>query len=134
MICMICVGSFLSGTIVLRLRFEANWEVNTGVPMAGTPNWLLLAIFAAVTALFSECTLEFWGSFTGSLYFGAVKCCEIFVDTCRVVEFLDCSSSTTGTWYVATPVVQEAEIVVLLWLSLYREPYCLSFLMQLNLS
>ena len=80
--------------------------------MVGTPNWLILAIFAAVTALFSECTLEFWGSFRGT--FGAVKCCETFSDTCGVVEFLDCSSSTTGTWYVATPVVQEAEIVELL--------------------
>ena len=30
--------------------------------MAGTPNWFILAIFAAVTALFSQSTLEFWGN------------------------------------------------------------------------
>jgi len=79
--------------------------------MAGTPNWLIMAIIiAVVTTLFSEGALEFWGNFRGS--FGAVRCWETFSGTCDVVEFLDCNFST-DTWYVVAPVVQEAEIVVL---------------------
>lgn len=75
--------------------------------MAGTPNWLIMAIMAAVTALFSEGTLECWGNHGGS--FGGVKCCETFSG---IVEFLDCNTSI-GTWYVVAPVAQEAAIVVL---------------------
>ena len=75
----------------MRLSFVAN----TGFSMARTPNGLVMAVVVGLAALFSEGTLKFGGSFSG---------------TSGVVEFLDLNISTLN---VGAPIVQEAEKVVL---------------------
>ena len=75
----------------MRLSFVAN----TGLPMARTPNGLVMAVVVALAALLSEGTLKFGGRFSG---------------TGGVVEFLDLNISTLNE---VAPIVQEAEIVVL---------------------
>lgn len=87
----ICAGCYLFGAIVVRLSFVAN----TGIPMARAPNGLVMAVVVALAALFCQGTLKYGGSFSG---------------TGGVVELLDLNISTLN---VVTPIVQEAEIVVL---------------------